>query len=79
MKSFIVFIILSLNFLTGVYSQTVNFYYDRGVKLIEEKKYNDAIKDFDYVIKNYPDYFEAYNGRALCKINAGEIEDAIND
>ena len=50
-----------------------------GAKLVEEEKYEDAIKEFDQAIEIYPDYAEAFNRRGVAYLYLGQNERAIQD
>ena len=45
----------------------------------KEERYEDAIKQFDYVIKMHPDYSSGYSFRAESYINLKQYSEAIDD
>ena len=49
-----------------------NYYNDKGNSLIIEKKFDDAVTDFNKAIelsKNTPQFYVSYSGRAIAKYN----------
>ncbi len=48
-------------------------------KHLEDGKYEDALSMFDKVLSQYPDYNEAYLGRALTLMQMGQFDDSRKD
>ncbi len=46
----------------------------RGNLFLEEKKYDDALKDFEKSIEVYPQNRESYNYLAICYVYLGELD-----
>jgi len=46
---------------TSIFSQTVNFYYDRAQDRMEKHEYDAAIKDLNEVLKKDKHFYEAYH------------------
>ena len=55
-----------------------NSYFQRGLAKAELGRYEDAIADWDEVIRLYPDAY-TYDNRGLAKANLGRYEEAIAD
>ena len=66
-----------LIFSGSAFSQAYFKYYNDGKKLYEDKKYDEAIVEFDRTIENKPDHHEAWNMKGLCFEAKGELENAI--
>ncbi len=47
------------------YSQSVNYTYSQAEKLLNDKKYDQAIEKFRFVVKKDPYFYEAYYGAGL--------------
>jgi tetratricopeptide (TPR) repeat protein len=54
-------------------------YVNLGNSLAEQKKYDEAIQQFDIAINIREDYAEAYYSRALVNANIGRIQEAVSD
>jgi len=57
----------------NVHAQTINDFYEDGVKLQEQGKYIEAIAKFSDVVKKDKFYHEAWYHRALCYIEQKKI------
>lgn len=66
-----------LIFSVNAFSQAYFKYYNDGKKLFEDKKYDEAIVEFDRTIENKPDHHEAWNMKGLCYEAKGDLENAI--
>ncbi len=53
--------------------------YERGLKLKEEKKLEQALVSFDHAIGIYPEYFQAHAARGDVNISGGKIDPAFQD
>ena len=51
----------------------------RGKCFMQIKQFDLAITDFTNIIKNYPDFFEAYENRGQAKFNKGDLAGACLD
>lgn len=60
-------------------AQTADNYFDKGLELIYEQKYNDAIMNFDKCINLEKNNEIAYYNRGLCKYYLKEYKGAIKD
>jgi tetratricopeptide (TPR) repeat protein len=54
-------------------------YYNRGINQRKLLRYQEAIKDYSSAIALRPDYFKAYNNRAVAKISIEDFKGAITD
>ena len=61
------------------HAQTINDFFDEGVKLQEQGKYVEAIAKFSDVVKKDKFYHEAWYHRAVCYAEQKKYEPAIND
>lgn len=59
--------------------EIANQYYKLAYKLTDEKKYDEAIDEYSKAIDLYPEFFEAIDNRAFCKMDLGLWSDAIKD
>lgn len=57
----------------------VNEYYKKGYYLSEQKEYNDAIEEYSKAIYLFPQFFQALDNRAFCKMDLYLWEEAIKD
>lgn len=57
----------------------VTGYMGLGRNAVAQEKYNEAIKQFDYVVKMYDDYSSGYSFRAEAYIKKGEYTKAADD
>ena len=61
------------------YIPIANNYYKSGLRLTDEKKHIEAIDSYSKAIDLYPQFFEAIDNRAFCKMDLGLLTDAIQD
>lgn len=61
------------------YIPIANNYYKTGFKLTNEKKHLDAIDAYSKAIDLFPQFFEAIDNRAFCKMDLGLFTEAIKD
>ncbi|SFD49136.1 Tetratricopeptide repeat-containing protein [Chitinophaga sp. CF118] len=61
------------------YVQIANDYYQSGLRLTDEKLYKDAIDVYSKAIDLFPQFFEAIDNRAFCKMDRGLWNEAIED
>jgi len=61
------------------YIPIANEYYQTGLRLTDEKKYNDAIDSYSKAVDLVPYFFEAIDNRAFCKMDLGLWTAAIED
>lgn len=61
------------------YVSIANSYYKAGLKLTDEKKHYEAIDSYTKAIDLFPQFFEAIDNRAFCKMDLGLWSDAIED
>lgn len=61
------------------YVPVANEYYNTGLRLTDEKKYTEAIDAYSKAIDLFPEFFEAIDNRAFCKMDLGLWSDAIED
>ena len=54
-------------------------YYKSGLMLTDENKHHEAIDSYSKAIDLFPQFFEAIDNRALCKMDLGLWTDAIED
>lgn len=54
-------------------------YYQMGLRLTDESKHYDAIDSYSKAIDLVPDFFEAIDNRAFCKMDLGLWHEAIED
>ena len=54
-------------------------YYNRAVAMARCGKYQDALKDFDFVLNAHPDHADSYFNRAIVYENLGDNAKAIKD
>ena len=57
----------------------VLFRYTYAVRLLQSGQYDEAVPQFDIVIRFLPDFAQAYHGRGLAHYNAERIEEALTD
>ena len=53
--------------------------YEHGLKLKEERKFEQALASFDHAIGIYPEYFQAHAARGDVNISGGKIDLAFQD
>jgi tetratricopeptide (TPR) repeat protein len=58
---------------------TANEYYQRALRLTDEKKHELAIDEYSKAIDLVPQFFEAIDNRGFCKMDLAEWTDAIED
>ena len=61
------------------YVPIANNYYKAGLKLTDEKKHYEAIDSYSRAVDLFPQFFEALDNRAFCKMDLGLWADAIED
>lgn len=61
------------------YIPIANEYYQAGLRLTDEKKHYDAIDSYSKAIDLFPNFFEAIDNRAFCKMDLGQWAEAIED
>ncbi|WP_290792327.1 tetratricopeptide repeat protein [Flavihumibacter sp. UBA7668] len=61
------------------YIPIANEYYQAGLRLTEEKRHYDAIDSYSKAVDLMPDFFEAIDNRAFCKMDLGQWAGAIED
>lgn len=54
-------------------------YHNRGVAYRDQKRYREAIRDFDLGIRHLPGYSRIYNDRAVAYLYMGSYGEALND
>lgn len=54
-------------------------YHNRGVGYLNQKRYEDAIRDFALGIQHLPGYSPLYNDRAVAYLYMGRYREALND
>ena len=64
---------------SGAFSQSINDVYDGGVEKMKKKIYDEAIKDFSFVIQKDSYYYNALHDRAMCYAAQNKIDLAIKD
>jgi tetratricopeptide (TPR) repeat protein len=63
----------------NIYVSIANNYYKVGLRLTDEKKYYEAIDAYSKAIDLFPQFFEAIDNRAFCKMDLNLWSDAIDD
>ena len=61
------------------YVSIANSYYKTGLKLTDEKKHYEAIDSYSKAVDLFPQFFEAIDNRAFCKMDLALWTDAIED
>lgn len=61
------------------YLSIADKYYQAALKLTDEKKHNEAIDNYNKAIDLFPQFFEAIDNRAFCKMDLGLWTKAIKD
>ena len=56
-----------------------NSYFSEAYELTDEKKHEEAIEKYSMAIELVPDFYEAIDNRAFCKMDLGRWTDAIED
>lgn len=56
-----------------------NNYYSSGLQLTDEKKHYAAIESYSKAIDLFPQFFEAIDNRAFCRMDLGLWSEAIED
>lgn len=56
-----------------------NEYYKAGLRLTDEKKHTEAIDSYSKAIDLIPNFFEAIDNRAFCKMDLGLWAEAVED
>lgn len=63
----------------GFYVRIANSYYKSGLTLTDEKKHVEAIDAYSKAIDLFPQFFEAIDNRAFCKMDLCLWKEAIED
>lgn len=63
----------------GASTGTAQSYYEQGLKLNDESRYQEAIAQFDKAIELNPEYAEAYRNRGIAYDIQGQYERAVQD
>ena len=63
----------------GVYLPIANNYYKSGFRLTDEKKHFEAIDAYSKAIDLFPQFYEAIDNRAFCKMDLALWIEAIED
>jgi tetratricopeptide (TPR) repeat protein len=61
------------------YIPIANEYFQSGLRLTDEKKLYDAIDSYSKAVDLVPNFFEAIDNRAFCKMELGQCAEAIDD
>lgn len=61
------------------YIPIANAYYQAALRLTDEQKHYEAIDFYSKAIDLVPNFFEAIDNQAFCKMDLGLWEEAIND
>lgn len=61
------------------YVSIATSYYKSALGLTDEMKHNEAIDEYSKAIDLFPQFFEAIDNRAFCKMDLGLWSDAIED
>ena len=61
------------------YIPIVNEYYQAGLRLTDEEKHTEAIDSYSKAVDLVPNFFEAIDNRAFCKMDLGLWTEAIQD
>ncbi len=64
---------------SSFYVPIANSYYKAGLALTDHKKHYEAIDSYSKAIDLFPQFFEAIDNRAFCKMDLGLWADAIED
>lgn len=59
------------------YASVANAYYLAGLRLTDEKKYEEAMDSYSKAISLLPTFFEAIDNRAFCHMDLGQWQQAI--
>ena len=73
----ILFILLAFNFICN--GQTLNEYLTNGLKLVNDKKFNEAIESFTKALEIDKNYAEVYYHRGLAKFEIKDFYGAAKD
>lgn len=61
------------------YISIANGYYREAIRLTDENRHLEAIDSYSKAIDLFPQFFEAIDNRAFCKMDLGLWEEAIED
>lgn len=61
------------------YISIADDYYQAGLRLTDEKKHYEAIDSYSKAINLMPNFFEAIDNKAFCKMDLGQWTEAIKD
>ncbi len=73
----VVFILLLVLMTSAQCQQTVENWFNKGLALYDQGKYDDAIKCFDETVKLDPNYADAWLGKAIALDDLGKYDEAI--
>jgi len=76
-RQILVTIALTLLSVSAAVSAAYSFDWQRAVSLYQQGKYRDALAEFQAVVKEYPDFSDAYKFIGFCYVNLNEYEHAI--
>jgi tetratricopeptide (TPR) repeat protein len=71
--------LLAMNNAVAIDSNYVMGYFVRSSILIDYERYDEAIEDFNRILKNNKFFFPAMKGRGLAYLNTGNYSEAISD
>ena len=72
-----VFILLLALMTSAQCQQTAEDWFNKGIVLYNQDKYDEAIKAFDEAIKLDPKYAYAWNGKGIALADQGKYDEAI--
>ena len=78
----LIVVLVTSNVLTGCArpsESTAEWHSNQGAYLVEESRYDEAIKECSEAIELAPDFAEAYSKRGIAYVQKGELDQAIAD